>query len=50
MPHNPNLYQVLRDRIHQSPQGRITFADFMELALYHPQGGYYTTKDATLGF
>ncbi|MEA5448177.1 class I SAM-dependent methyltransferase [Leptolyngbya sp. CCNP1308] len=50
MPHNPDLYRVLCDRIHQSPQGRITFAEFMELALYHPQSGYYTTKDAILGF
>ncbi|MBE9141051.1 class I SAM-dependent methyltransferase [Nodosilinea sp. LEGE 07088] len=49
MPHNPLLYEVLRDRIRQSPQGRIPFAEFMELALYHPQGGYYTTKDAILG-
>ncbi|WOD41361.1 class I SAM-dependent methyltransferase [Nodosilinea sp. E11] len=48
--HNPDLYQVLCDRIHQSPQGRIPFAEFMELALYHPQGGYYTTKEAILGF
>ena len=23
-------------------RGRITFAEFMELALYHPTGGYYT--------
>jgi SAM-dependent MidA family methyltransferase len=23
--------------------GRITFAEFMELALYHPTGGYYTS-------
>ncbi len=50
MPHDPTLYQVLCDRIRQSPQGRIPFAEFMELALYHPQGGYYTTKDAILGF
>ncbi|MFQ4137505.1 class I SAM-dependent methyltransferase [Nodosilinea sp. PGN35] len=50
MPHNVDLLKVLRDRIHQSPQGRIPFAEFMELALYHPQGGYYTTKDAILGF
>jgi SAM-dependent MidA family methyltransferase len=49
MPHNPALYQALRDRIHQSPHQRIPFAEFMELALYHPQGGYYTTKEAVLG-
>ena len=24
--------------------GAITFRDFMEIALYHPEGGYYTTK------
>jgi SAM-dependent MidA family methyltransferase len=24
-------------------RGRITFAEFMELALYHPTGGYYTS-------
>ncbi|PSR18993.1 hypothetical protein C8255_04620 [filamentous cyanobacterium CCP3] len=50
MPHNPALHEVLRDRIHPSPQGRITFAEFMDLALYHPKGGYYSTKDAILGF
>ncbi|WP_017301811.1 class I SAM-dependent methyltransferase [Nodosilinea nodulosa] len=50
MPHNPALFEALRDRIRQSPQGRIPFAEFMELALYHPQGGYYTSKDAILGF
>ncbi|MGF1517887.1 MAG: class I SAM-dependent methyltransferase, partial [Nodosilinea sp.] len=49
-PHNPALYQALCDRIHQSPHQRIPFAEFMELALYHPQGGYYTTKEAILGF
>ncbi|MDP6454790.1 MAG: SAM-dependent methyltransferase [SAR202 cluster bacterium] len=27
-------------------EGRITFADFMETALYHPEGGYYTTHKA----
>ncbi len=50
MPHNPALHQVLRDRIHQLPHGRIPFAEFMDLALYHPEGGYYTTKDSILGF
>ncbi|MGB3309262.1 MAG: class I SAM-dependent methyltransferase [Nodosilinea sp.] len=50
MPHNPLLYEVLRDRIHQSPHQRISFAEFMALALYHPQGGYYTSQDAILGF
>ncbi|MBD1916381.1 MULTISPECIES: class I SAM-dependent methyltransferase [Cyanophyceae] len=50
MPHNPDLYQALCDRIRQSPHQRISFAEFMELALYHPQGGYYTSKETILGF
>ena len=25
-------------------EGRMTFAEFMEIALYHPEGGYYTTR------
>src|SRR5437762_8514593 len=29
--------------------GRITFARFMELALYHPQDGYYTSGKARIG-
>ena len=27
-------------------EGRITFAEFMELALYHPEGGYYAQGTA----
>ena len=27
-------------------QRRITFAEFMEVALYHPKGGYYTRSEA----
>ena len=26
-------------------RGSITFAEFMEVALYHPHGGYYTSRD-----
>ena len=40
-----NLSEVeIRRRI--AAEGRITFADFMETALYHPEGGYYTTHKA----
>jgi SAM-dependent MidA family methyltransferase len=49
MAHNPVLYNSLRDRIRQSPQQRLTFADFMDLVLYDPQAGYYTAQDAALG-
>lgn len=35
--------QEIRWRI--SRQGRITFAEFMELALYWPEGGYYSNPE-----
>ncbi len=35
------LTSVIRADIESSPHGRITFARFMELALYEPQLGYY---------
>ena len=30
-------------------RGRITFADFMGAALYHPDGGYYTSAENRVG-
>ena len=30
-------------------RGKITFADFMELALYHPQHGYYSSEKEKIG-
>jgi SAM-dependent MidA family methyltransferase len=35
------LSRAIRAEIEQAPQGRITFARFMELALYEPRLGYY---------
>jgi SAM-dependent MidA family methyltransferase len=35
-----DLVELIRARI-ESAGGRITFAEFMDLALYHPQHGYY---------
>ncbi|MEX1252869.1 MAG: SAM-dependent methyltransferase [Dehalococcoidia bacterium] len=37
------LVELLRRRIHA--EGAITFHDFMETALYHPQLGYYVTRE-----
>jgi SAM-dependent MidA family methyltransferase len=37
------LLSILRNEIRD--QGPITFARFMELALYHPDFGYYRTRD-----
>src|SRR5690606_31310908 len=44
---NEALVAIIRDRI--ADEGRITFAAFMELALYHPQYGYYRTDAVRAG-
>jgi SAM-dependent MidA family methyltransferase len=49
MPHNAELYRLVVDRIKQAPQRRISFAEFMEMALYHPQHGYYCSPTAVIG-
>jgi hypothetical protein len=41
---DPVLVDVLRDEITRAGGG-ISFARFMELALYHPERGYYATSD-----
>uniref|UniRef100_A0A7C3AM76 SAM-dependent methyltransferase n=2 Tax=Thermorudis TaxID=1649508 RepID=A0A7C3AM76_9BACT len=38
---NPELVELIRAEIEQ--RGPMTFARFMELALYHPEHGYYRT-------
>ena len=42
-----SLSRLILDRIHA--QGPITFAAFMELALYHPDLGYYATAGRRSG-
>ncbi len=46
---NQALCDIIRDRISQSPQRRITFAEYMELVLYHPEQGYYATNQVNIG-
>jgi SAM-dependent MidA family methyltransferase len=46
---NPVLCDAIARRIAESPQQRITFAEYMELVLYHPQHGYYATKAINIG-
>jgi SAM-dependent MidA family methyltransferase len=41
---NLTLIEIIIDRIDNSPQHRITFADYMRLILYHPQVGYYASN------
>jgi SAM-dependent MidA family methyltransferase len=44
----PDLLRAIRREI-EAHDGRITFARFMELALYHPQHGYYTGGRERIG-
>src|SRR6476469_6669822 len=46
---NPELCALICERIATSPQQRITFAEYMDLALYHPQHGYYATNEVKIG-
>lgn len=43
----PSIALELKDRIEE--RGRITFEEFMDTALYHPEYGYYTSKKARIG-
>jgi SAM-dependent MidA family methyltransferase len=44
---NTELTQIIRAEIGQ--RGPISFARFMELALYHPEHGYYASGRASIG-
>ncbi len=43
------LSRLIAQRIVAAPQHRITFAEFMDLALYHPQVGYYANRALSIG-
>jgi SAM-dependent MidA family methyltransferase len=45
---NPELFREIRCEI-DAGRGLIPFERFMELALYHPQFGYYTSKREKIG-
>ncbi|MBD2072431.1 class I SAM-dependent methyltransferase [Phormidium sp. FACHB-592] len=46
---NPALGNLIARQIAESSQQRLTFATYMDLALYHPQYGYYATNAAVIG-
>jgi SAM-dependent MidA family methyltransferase len=50
MDFHPALCAVIAEQIANSPQGRITFAEYMDLALYHPEYGYYSSNAVKIGF
>ena len=49
MTRNSQLCQLIAQQIDQSPQQRITFAEYMDWVLYHPQHGYYMNRDSGIG-
>lgn len=46
---NAQLIEIIQDRIASSPHKQITFAEYMDLVLYHPQQGYYTSGIVDIG-
>ena len=44
-----SLQHIIIQRIQQSESQRITFAEFMEMVLYQPQFGYYSTPNSIIG-
>ena len=43
-----DLSHIIKRRI--TSQGKISFRDFMEMALYHPTSGYYSSKQNIIGW
>jgi len=43
------ITSIIRDQIRNHPRRAIPFARFMELALYHPEGGYYMSARPKVG-
>jgi SAM-dependent MidA family methyltransferase len=48
MGNNLELVEIVCDRIKNSPQQQITFAEYMELVLYHSQHGYYASSESRI--
>ncbi len=46
---NQTLLKIISDRINLSSAKRITFAEYMNLVLYHPECGYYSSKEVAIG-
>lgn len=46
---HPALCRAIAQRIQASPNRRIPFADFMDMALYHPKHGYYASHRPRIG-
>lgn len=43
------MLEIIIDSIETSPNNCITFADYMDLVLYHPKKGYYSSAQIDIG-
>ncbi|SDM81373.1 SAM-dependent methyltransferase, MidA family [Fictibacillus solisalsi] len=43
------MLSVIRERIKNAPGGSVSYATFMEMALYHPKHGYYQKNKEKIG-
>jgi SAM-dependent MidA family methyltransferase len=46
---NQELLKIIHDRINASADKKISFADYMDVALYHPKYGYYSSGEVGIG-
>jgi SAM-dependent MidA family methyltransferase len=46
---NPQLRSLIANKITAAPNQHITFAEYMDLVLYHPEQGYYATGAVNIG-
>lgn len=46
---NLALRDLIAQKIAEAPEQRITFSEYMEWVLYHPQHGYYSTDQVKIG-
>ncbi|MGK7956353.1 MAG: class I SAM-dependent methyltransferase [Crocosphaera sp.] len=44
-----NMLDIIINAIDKSPNQRITFAEYMNLVLYHPEQGYYSSGKVDIG-
>jgi len=44
-----SIPRILREQLAATPAGRLPFAQVMELALYHPEHGYYGARPRKIG-
>jgi SAM-dependent MidA family methyltransferase len=49
IPDNQSLRRLIAASISAAPHQRITFAEYMDLVLYHPEQGYYATGAVNIG-